>query len=307
MGKELEMKKDSLARELRMEIVVGAFMVFVLVGLGYFTIILSGEKWFGTKHLMEVRFKDVMGLKEGDSVVVRGMPVGKVKSLTLEPSPINSVRVTAMLDQPVVVRMGGKITVVATSVLGGRYLQIDEGPEANPKLPENTIFEGQQPYDLVGDASETINAVKQGLIQGGVISNLQSMTAQFNEIATRVNGGKGMLGKLFSEDDTLYNDLSAAATSLKNITAKLDKGEGALGKLMSNDDTVYKDLSAAAASLKNISAGIERGEGLLGKLVKDDSLYEKVSSTIDEVRATVDDYRETAPVVTFTSIFFGAL
>ena len=301
------MKKDSLAQELRMEIIVGAFMVFVLIGLGYFTIILSGEKWFGPKNFVEVRFKDVMGLKEGDSVVVRGMPVGKVKSLTLEPSPVYCVRVTAVLDQPVAVRTGYKITVVATSVLGGRYLQVDEGPEANPKLPEGTIFEGQQPYDLVGDASETINAVKQGLIQGGVISNLQSMTAQFNEIATRMNAGKGLLGKLFSEDETLYNDISAAVTSLKNITARLDKGEGTLGKLLSSDDKMYKDLSDAAASLKNISASIERGEGLLGKLIKDDSLYEKVTSAIDEVRATVDDYRETAPVVTFTSIFFGAL
>ena len=26
----------------------------------------------------------------------------------------------------------------------------------------------------------------------------------------------------------------------------------------------------------------------------------------DEIRATVDDFRETSPVITFTSIFFGA-
>ena len=34
------MRKDCVARELTREIIVGAFMVMILLGLGYFTIIL---------------------------------------------------------------------------------------------------------------------------------------------------------------------------------------------------------------------------------------------------------------------------
>ena len=37
------MRKDCVARELTMEMVVGAFMVMILLGLGYFTIILARE------------------------------------------------------------------------------------------------------------------------------------------------------------------------------------------------------------------------------------------------------------------------
>ena len=44
------MKKDWIARELTIEIIVGAFIIMVLLGMGYFTIMLSKESWFGNKH-----------------------------------------------------------------------------------------------------------------------------------------------------------------------------------------------------------------------------------------------------------------
>jgi phospholipid/cholesterol/gamma-HCH transport system substrate-binding protein len=307
MGKEFEiMKSHWLGRELTMEVVVGAFMVVVFLGLGYFTIILTRENWFVPKYTMQVRFTDVMGLTVGDDVVVRGMPVGKVKRLSLENEPASRVLVTLTLDQSIPVRKGYKITVASTSMLGGRDLAIDQGPEASPLIPNGIVLDGVQPYDLMADAAQMVNSIKTSLIDGGVITNMQSAVAQLNEMISRVNQGKGVLGKLLSEDDTLYNNLSASVTSLKNISGGIERGEGSIGKLV-KDDTVYNDLSATAASLKNISGSIERGEGVLGKLVKDDTLYKKLESTVDEARATIDDYRETAPIVTFTSVFFGAL
>jgi len=41
-------------------------------------------------------------------------------------------------------------------------------------------------------------------------------------------------------------------------------------------------------------------------LIEDDGLYEDAEKLVGEVRAAVDDIRETSPVVTFTSILFGA-
>jgi phospholipid/cholesterol/gamma-HCH transport system substrate-binding protein len=272
MGKEFEiMKSHWLGRELTMEAVVGAFMCVVFLGLGYFTIILTRENWFAPKYTMQVRFTDVMGLKVGDDVIVRGMPAGKVKRLTLE-TDVPRVRVDLTLDQAIPVRQGYKVTVEATSMLGGRQLQINQGPETNPLMPGGIVLEGVEPYDLMADAAEAINAIKTSFVDGGLITNMQSAVVQLNAMITRVNQGRGMLGKLFSEDDTVYNDMAASV-----------------------------------ASLKSISGSIEKGEGVLGKLVKDDTLYLKVEKAVDEVRATVDDYRESSPIVTFTSIFFGAL
>jgi len=303
MGKDVVMRKDCVARELTMEMVVGSFMVMVLLGLGYFTIILAREPLFGEKQVMEVVFGNVMGLREGDNVVVRGMPVGRVKELVLAK---DGVHVLTLLEEPVHVKKDYSITIVSTSILGGRYLEVNEGSDEYPDLPKGTVFRGQEPYDLMADAAEVINAVKRGLVEGRVVANVTDAADQIQQIVARVNAGKGVLGRLLSDDDALYEDFAAGAASLRKISERLEKGEGPMGKLLSSEDTLYEDLSASVASLRQITSRIEEGKGVLGRLVEDDGLYTEIEGVVGEVRAAVDDFRETAPVTTFTSIFFGA-
>lgn len=265
------MKKDWFQKELTVEIIVGAFIVMVFLGLAYFTIILSRDTWFSKKYTMEVCFKNVMGLRVEDNVVARGMPVGKVKKLDLDDSTCG-VRVVLSLDKSLTMHKDYKIQVVATSILGGRQLEIYEGSENMPEVPMNAQFVGKDPYDIMADAAEIINSLRKGVVEGKMVDNLRDMSSDLRQITKRLNEGKGTLGKLLSEDEKMYNDLAQAVESLRNIVTK-----------------------------------VERGEGALGKLVSDDTLYNQMDSLMEEVRNAVDDVRETAPLVTFTSIFFGAL
>ena len=364
------MDKECIRRELTMEVIVGAFMAMIMFGLVYFTVILSAQRLFTDKYELEVIFEDVMGLRNGDNVVVRGMPIGKVSELRLN---TNGVHVVALLDQRIRVREGYRMSIVPTTVLGGRHLHIDEGPEDAEELPIDTLFEGELTYDLMADASELVYELKQELVDGGTIENLTAVSRDLKAITAGLQAGKGTIGKLLREDtlheelsgavaslkviaaklekgegtlgklladDTLHTDLSTTVASLKAVSGRLDKGEGTLGKLLvdatlhkelaataaslrnvaarlesgkgtagkllADDDTLYRDLSAAASSLKTIAGRIENGEGLLGRLVADDALYSQVEELVGEVREAVDDFRETAPITTFTSIFFGA-
>lgn len=297
------MKQKCIEREMTMEIVVGAFVVMVFLGLGYFTIILSRDQWFGRKQSIEVVFPSVMGLRKTDNAVVRGMPVGAVKDLRIEE---DGVHVVADLDEDLVLREGYKIVIETTSILGGRHMAIDTGPPDGTALPRDSVFRGEAPRDLMLDASEAVYAMKKGLVEGGVIENVQATAMELKSIASRLNSGKGTLGKLLSEDDQVYKDLAASVASLRAIAGRLESGEGTLGKLLSEDDVVYRDLASTVESLKSIVASVERGEGMLGRLVKDDSLYDQLMKAIEELRGWIDDSRETSPVVNFTSIFFGA-
>lgn len=264
------MKKDWLARELTIEIIVGVFILMIFLGLAYFTIILSRERIFIKKPTVEIVFGNVMGLRDGDNVVVRGMTVGKVRELSLKEG---GVHVLAAMDSGAKLqfRTDYKISIVPISILGGRYLEINEGSETAPLLPEGALLRGQQPYDLIADAAALVNSVKKGFVEGKIVENLTDAAEQAKTITTRLSTGKGTMGKLLSEDDTLYNDVAASAASLKNITAS-----------------------------------IEKGEGIAGRLVKDDKLSREVEGVVKDARAAIDDFRESTPVVTFSSIFFGA-
>jgi phospholipid/cholesterol/gamma-HCH transport system substrate-binding protein len=253
-----------------METVVGAFVVMIFLGIAYFTIILSRETWFAKKWHIEAVFSNVTSLGKGDLVVVRGMPVGQVNDLRLEP---DGVHVTTTLDQEIKIHSDYKVTILSSSVLGGRRLEIDAGSTSMPELPmgPDTILRGSDPADLMADASEMVSKVKDALVTGGVVSNLQVVASNLNAITTQIRSGEGTIGKL--------------------IFAK---------------DTVVDDLSATALSLRHVVEGLENGNGTIGKLMKDDAVYDRITRTMDDFQATLDEYRETAPVVTFTSIFFGA-
>lgn len=303
-----------------MEVLVGGFMFAALLSLCFFTIILSRENFFKTTYSFAVVFDDVMGLRDGDNVVIRGMTVGKVKTLTLTD---DGVHVTSALVRPVTLKRDYKIEIIATSVLGGRYLQIDEGQSAEA-LPPDTPVRGLKPNDLIAVASSAV--------------------ADLKAITGKINAGEGTLGKLVN-DDALYNDardivaevktsikernllknIETAAANLGAISDKINKGQGTIGKLV-NDDALYVDarrivgdlraaieerglmdnLEGAVANLNEVSEKINAGSGTLGKLVNDEDLYDQATKTMVEVRAAVDDLRETSPITTFSSVFFGA-
>lgn len=139
-----------------------------------------------------------------------------------------------------------------------------------------------------------------------LVSGLNQVSRDLGEVAARINQGQGTLGRLLSEDEDLYTDLEATLANVRQVSQNLADGKGVLGKLLSGDDAFYEDLRATVASLKEFSADLSAQEGTVGRLINDETLYIKVESLVDEARATIDDFRETSPITTFSSIFFGA-
>ncbi len=311
-------------KELFSEVIVGVFMTAVLGLLIYFTIIISGIDMFNGKSKVpvEVTFSDVGGLKVRDSVMLRGMTVGSVSGMKLEDGRI---RVTLLVQRDVTFREGYTVSVCAGSLLGGNYLLIEEGK--GRELSAGTVLEGQPPNYWMRDLGEVVGNLREATGDGhlkSIVTNLDAAVASIKAAVARVEAGKGTFGKLFSDDLSLYNDLSNTVANLKSITVKIDsgenslgrlinddggaysnlnatlanakaiserleKGEGTLGKLLSKDDTVYKDLAETVAHAKNVAASIENGEGTLGKLIKDDNkIYKDLDTTVSNLKVVTD-------------------
>ncbi len=321
--------KRSQLKEMSMEVVVGAFMFMILLALGFFTIILSYENILQPRYHVETRFDHVQGLRQGDNVFMRGVLVGRVKSLTVE---TDGVRVVATLQQPAQLREGYRVEIKPSSVLGGQYLSIYEGPLDAPKIPEDTVLRGTEPVDLMDEATSAIKAIRDSMEEGQILYNIEKTMANLSQLTEDLTEGRGTIGRLLV-DETVYNNLEDITANLREVSGILERGEGTLGalihddtiyknladvttrlaegkgmlgRLMSEDDALYDDIAATAASLREITEKIQHGEGTMGKLVTEDELYEEAKLLLHEIRAAIDDFRETAPITTFTSIFFGA-
>jgi len=273
---------DKYKKDISIEVLVGLFMFVILIALGVFTIVLSRQNFLQKKYPIEVIFTEVGGLREGDQVFLRGTQVGVVKTTFLDN---DHVVVRADLDVPARFREGYQVDVMASSMLGGKLLRIYEGPLDALAIPPHQVILGEKPIDILEEL-------------GIAVAGIKGMAAD-------VAAGEGTLGKLIY-DDTVYNDLQETMGNLREVSTRLANGDGTLGKLLSEDDMLYDDLKASSASIRSITEKIDAGGGTLGRLVEDDQIYVEAQKLLEELRAAIDDMRETSPVTTFSTIFFGA-
>lgn len=271
-------------RELTIEFIVGSFIASVVIVLILFTIVISGGRFNVRRHTLEARFNEVMGLRRHDNVLVRGMPVGSVKSLELMP---DHVRVELLLDAPLELREGYRLRVEPASMLGGSHLVIEQG-DGEP-LAEGEPIWGDPPRDLIADVSNLAQSVRESLVEGGTLENIRSASADLASVVARVERGEGLVGRLLSDDDQLYQDLSGTVANLRMTTERLNAGEGLLGRLLSADDGFYEDLRETVAVTRRLADRIERGEGTVGRLLgPDDTLYENLNATVASLRTVAD-------------------
>jgi len=251
---------------------------------------------------MEALFDNVTGLTKGDKVYVQGVDVGRVKSMSINK---DGVLVAFTMKYEVNLREDYSILVKATSALGGKYVEVNEGSRALPLYDISKGIVGQEPVDMIGEAAETLKSLRGSLEDGGILANVEIAMENLRKVSEDIEAGEGTIGKLIS-DDTVYDDLKGITDNLKSVSERLEKGEGTLGKLLSSDETIYNDLKGTVASLNEMIGRVNEGEGTLGKLVNDEGLYDEIMKTLTEVRSMIDDIRETSPVTSMTSILFGA-
>ncbi len=154
--------------------------------------------------------------------------------------------------------------------------QLESGPGVLPRLVND------------GSWSEKV---------GTVVDDLASISAKLDR-------GEGTVAQLISSPE-LAERLRSVAEKLDSIVGKVDAGEGTLAKLV-NDDSVYALVEQIVADLAVVADTVKRGEGSLGKLMMSDELYAAVMNAVGTVTGSLEEFREAAPITTFTSVLFAA-
>lgn len=295
------------------EIVVGAFMFVILVVLLTLTLVISQNRFFERAYFLEVHFENIGGLRNGEPVFMRGVQIGNVNEINV-PKNGRGVDLKLRLTRPVELHVDYRFIIEPSSMLGGMRLLVDEGSESQPLLPEEgyASLKGQPVSNLLDEATQTIHLIREALVDGGVLEDIQGFTRNLRAISEKVDQGEGTVARLIN-DPTLHDQLlsltdnfNEVSADAKQVFARIEKGEGTVGKLLSSDAQLYEDLRETVSALRDFTKRLNEEQGTLTLLMTEDVLYRKVVSLVDEARATLDDFRETSPITTFSSIFFGA-
>ena len=223
--------------------------VFVLGGLVLFTIglFMIGDRQmaFATKFVVYTEFTTITGLQPGAVVRVLGAKAGTITQILPPDTPSAKFRVKLELTESLhqLVRADSIASIETEGLVGGSYLGIGTGTDAAPPVaPESTIA-GKEPFeisDLMQQMSDTITKVNATLddMKGDVQNAVVAVGDTMGNANALILGVTPDVQRMVASGAQLTSDASDIAEGIRN-------GKGLVGKLMT-DDELYRRATAIA-------------------------------------------------------------
>jgi phospholipid/cholesterol/gamma-HCH transport system substrate-binding protein len=276
-------------------------MVMALLTATLFVIF--GQYRTGATNGYSAVFRDVSGLKVGDSVRAGGLRVGTVNELLMQPD--NTVVATFDADRNVVLTTGSGAAVRYLNLVGDRYLELIDGPGSTrllqagsqipldrtaPALDLDQLLGGLKPV-IAGLNPQDVNALTASLLQvfqgqGGTLDSLLSSSASFsNDLADNSQVIQQLIDNLNTEVETLAKDGD-------KFSGAIDRLEQLVGGLATDRDQIgaaIDSLSTGTASIADLLAAARPPlSGTIDQL-------NRLAPLLDQNKALVDTALQKAP------------
>ena len=243
--------------------------IFVLIGMALFgtAIFLLGDYSFQTYYPVYAEFKDVAGLPDKSVVKLSGVEVGKIKKLSLKG---DKVMVEINVLDGVEIYRNSKFLIGSTSLIGSKFLQIDQGDASAGVIAPGGHVLGSEtlPIDrAMAKAVEDIQELVKDFRGDGsmtrnlndILSNLREVTANINEI---ISTSQPHAEKAMERLDSITARLDAMLAKTDELVDKINRGDGAMGALV-GDKQMKDNVTATLTNLKDASVSVK---DMLGRI-----------------------------------------
>ena len=133
-------------KKIDLELSVGVFIIAGILCLGYLSIKLAKMEVFGGKgYEVYAIFSDVGGLKEGASVIIAGIEVGRVKTISMEDY---EAKVVMTFPEEVEIQEDAIASIKTRGLIGEKYLRITPGGSEKTIGPGGRVRETMPALDM---------------------------------------------------------------------------------------------------------------------------------------------------------------
>jgi phospholipid/cholesterol/gamma-HCH transport system substrate-binding protein len=264
--------------QLRVGIMVTVALIILVVAVFF----ISGQIGFVTpKYTLFAYFPSAEGLRPGSEVELAGIPAGSIKDIRLSQyrEPNRAVEIVLSLQRKFQreIRADSVANETTAGLLGETFLDISRGSLNQPELQNGNEIRTLQEADIK-KIEENAN---------DVISNLNQLSRQLNDITNQITQGHGSIGRLLY-DETFYNRMNQTLTGMETLVKNLQNGEGTIGKFLV-DPTAYNKTVATIDHLNQLVDQIQKGQGTMGRLVSDPALYNQLKDIAAKTNTLLDN------------------
>ncbi|HMV78614.1 MAG TPA: MlaD family protein [Leptospiraceae bacterium] len=223
-------------------ILVGVLFLIASAVVGYFTIITEGGPLKKELHTMKIYFPNSEGIKVGSKVTVQGVPFGYISRVSLayfdakgnllesaQEGAETQVEVLIVLQSPVKLYDNYEIKIRNESLLSGRIIAINPGfaKEDGVNVPAKRIHTvidpaAVKPGKIKGKTSEDPLVSLSELIAENR-PDIRKTVSNIADITTKINSGKGTIGKLINNED-MHSNVNTTLTDAQIVLRELREG-----------------------------------------------------------------------------------
>lgn len=189
----------------------------------------------------------------------------------------------------------------------------------DPQLADDASAVASRLARVTRQIDEGEGVISMALRDADLAGDLRSAASTIASIASRADAGEGTLGKLLRDDALadeatgLLRDARGALTrldelnvktqeSLTKVTTLLDTANRAVGDV----EGLLKNADRVSAELADTLHRVNQGQGTIAAFLNDDAVYRETRSLLKELRESVEDLREQAPINSFIGVVFSA-
>jgi phospholipid/cholesterol/gamma-HCH transport system substrate-binding protein len=196
------------------KIKIGTFTVVGLVVLFLAVFFIGNQKsLFSSTFKVYGTFKNVSGLTVGNNVRFAGINVGVVEAINIVTD--SAVRVDLTLNNSVkkFIKKDCKLSIGSDGLMGDKLIVIAPGGiKSNDEIQPGNQLQSINPVDV----DKIIIKLTR------VADNAESLTSDLSQIVSKINNGKGSIGRLLNNDriaKDLEGTVRQASTTMKGVHA----------------------------------------------------------------------------------------
>ncbi|ANC92860.1 MCE family protein [Azospirillum humicireducens] len=264
-------------------ILVGSFVLALVAGLLVFTAWIAKVQLDETRETYRIYFTgSVTGLQQGSPVRYRGVPVGTVSDIRLDPDNVTRVRVTVLVQNGTPVMADSIASLEVQGITGGAYVQISGGTVGGKHLTAT-------------DADGVLTIPSRPSSLTAVVDSAPQLVNRSLEVITRLgellNGeNQKAIGEILDNARILSGELARAGAGLEETMTQARR-------TLNGFETVGPQLDRTLAQARETLATVDGSARQLTGETRE--LMRSLKRTSDTLNGLMADNRE--PVRDFTA------
>lgn len=263
---------------------VGVFLILGIVAVLGLLFAMTEPAMFRGRYIINTRVANAGGMRRGDPVQMRGVPIGRVLSLEISQQGVamrleieGQYRIPK--DSHLELKTGGLMQGMVADVVPGTlsdYMRSGDYLQGSSGQGLNDIF-----TDLNDQAKKVLDRA-QALLSEDTVTNVHESAAEMTRLLRQLNA---TVGEQRKELNALTASLRKSSEGLEKVTAgpELERSVKRIDEVTARMSEVSLSLDRSSKQVESIIGRMDRGEGTLGKLSRDAALYDNLTQAAHNI------------------------